>query len=107
MIHDFSERRHGADFDTVAASSANSAQFADSTQVDHNLRLLDSILQPVEAVESSGEHPGVGSVLFEKSLRIVDGRRLKQFESGHYVSYDGHYNSPSNSVRKSPIKCAP
>jgi len=36
MIHDFSERRHGADFDTVAASSANSAQFADSTQVDHN-----------------------------------------------------------------------
>src|ERR1700678_2623505 len=98
MIHHFSERRHGADLDTVAAalaSSANPPQLLDPTQINHNLRLLDSILQPVEAVESSGEHPGVGSMLFEKLLRVSDRSGLKQFESGHYVSYDSHV-SPSN-----------
>src|ERR1035438_10211922 len=86
MIHDLGERGHGADLDTIAARNANSAQLADSAQIHHNLRLLDSILQPVEAVESSGEHPGVGSVLFEKFLRVGDRSRLKQFESGHYRS---------------------
>src|SRR5271154_1854270 len=99
MIYYFGECRHGADFDPIAAiitRGANSAEFADSTQVDHNLRLLDSILQPVEAVEASSQHPCVGAVLFEKLLRVGDGSRLKQFESGHYISYDGH-NSPSDS----------
>jgi len=77
MIHDFSERRHGADFDTVAASSANSAQFADSTQVDHNLRfLIRSFSQ--SKLSRPPPAPRHRSVLFEKSLRIVDGRRLKQ-----------------------------
>ena len=74
----------------------------DSAQIDHHLRLLDSILQPVEAVEPSGHHPGVGSVLFEKLLRVRDGSRLKQFESGHYVSYHCH-NSPSNPIKYRPL----
>src|SRR5271169_5410374 len=109
MIYDFGERRHGTDFDTVAAviaRSANSAYFLDSAQIDHSLRLLDSILQPVEAIESSGQHPRIGSVLFEKLLRVGDGSWLKQFERGHYVSYNSH-NSPSNPYQIWAIKCGP
>jgi hypothetical protein len=34
-------------------------------------------------------------MLFEKLLRVSDRSGLKQFESGHYVSYDSHV-SPSN-----------
>src|SRR6202050_4918658 len=96
MIHYFGERGHRADFDTIAAR-ANSSQFLDSAQIDHHLRLFDSILQPVEAVETSCQHPGVSSVLCEKLLRLLDGSGLKQLERGHYVSYDSH-NSPSKSI---------
>src|ERR1022692_4816209 len=98
MIHDFSERGHRADFDTIAtiaAQGANSKQFLDSAQIDHNLGLPDSILEPVEAVEPSGQYPGIRSVLCEKFLCIGYGSRLIQLERGHYVSYDSH-NSPSN-----------
>src|SRR6266851_9463550 len=69
VIHYFRERGHGADFDTIA-TRANSPQFLNSAQVDHSLGLLDSILEPVEAVEPSGQHPGIGSMLLEKLLRI-------------------------------------
>src|ERR1019366_5434132 len=93
MIHYFSERGHRADFDPIGCR-ANSPQFLDSAQIDHSLGLLDSILQPVEAVEPSGQHQGIASVLFEKLLCIGNGTRLIQLESGHYVSYDSH-NSPS------------
>jgi hypothetical protein len=44
-------------------------------------------------------------MLFEKLLRIGNGTRLKELESGHYVSYDSH-NSPLLSF-KSAIKCGP
>src|ERR1700733_1679434 len=104
MIRDFGEGRHGSDLDTFAAlitRRSDSAQFADSTQIDYYLRLPDSILQPVETVEPSGQHPGIGSVLLEEFLRVGDGSRLKQLESGHYVSYDSH-NSPSNPAKYPP-----
>src|ERR1035438_10416086 len=94
MIHHLGERGHGADLDTIAGR-ANSAQFLDSAQIDHSLRLLDSIFQPVEAVETSGQHQGVGSVPCEKLLRVSDGTRLIQLERGHYVSNDSH-DPPSN-----------
>src|SRR3984957_6822424 len=94
MIHDFSERGHRADLDTIPGC-ANSPQFLDSAQIDHHLGLPDSILEPVEAVEPSGQHPGIGAMLFEKLLRIGHGPGLIQLEGGHYVSYDSHH-SPQN-----------
>ena len=69
MIHHLSERGHRADLDAIARR-ANSPQFLDSTQIDHHLGLPDSILEPVKAVQPSGQHPRVGSMLFEKLLRI-------------------------------------
>src|ERR1035437_86197 len=100
MIHHLGERGHGADLDTIAGR-ANSAQFLDSAQIDHSLRLLDSIFQPVEAVETSGQHQGVRSVLCEKPLRVSDGTRLVQLERGHYVSNDSH------TLLQTSIKYAP
>ena len=52
--------------------------------------LLDSILEPVEAVEPAGHYPGIRSMLLEKLLRVRDRARLKQIESGHDVSYYCH-----------------
>src|SRR5450755_3295069 len=72
MVHYFGERGHGADLDAIAGR-ANSAQFFDSAQIDYSLGLPDSILEPVEAVEPPGQHPGIRSVLFEKLLRIGNG----------------------------------
>src|ERR1039458_2904986 len=92
MVHYFRERGHRADLNTIRRG-ANSAQFFDSAQIDYSLGLLDSILQPVEAVEPSGQHPDIRSVLFEKFLCIGNGTWLIQLECGHYVSYDSH-NSP-------------
>ena len=89
VVHDFGERRHRADFDAVAGR-ANAPEFLDSAQVDHRFRFLDSILEPIEAVESAGHHPGVSSVLFEKLLCVRNGARLKQLERRHDVSYYRH-----------------
>src|SRR5271163_2935478 len=96
MIHYFRERRHRADLNAIG-SRANSAQFPDSAQIDHGLRLFNSILEPVEAVEPSGQHPGVASVLLEKLLSIRNRAWLIQLESSHYISYDSH-KSPSNLI---------
>src|ERR1017187_7404066 len=100
MIHDFSECGHRADLDTVRRR-AHSAEFLDSAQIDHNLGLPDSILEPVEAVEPPGQHPGIRSMLFEKLLCIGYGTWLIQLECSHYVS-DGSHNSPSISVKCGP-----
>ena len=89
MVHDFGQRRHGADFDSVVGS-ANAPQFFDSAQIDQRLGLLDSILEPIEAVEPARHHPGVPSVLLEKLLRVRDGARLKQLERRHDISYYRH-----------------
>jgi hypothetical protein len=56
-LHYFGERGHGADLDAIAGCEL--PQFLDSAQIDHNLGLLDAILEPVEAVEPSGQHPGI------------------------------------------------
>src|SRR4029077_3276774 len=104
VIHDFGERGHGTDLDTVAtiaAEDADSAQFFDAAQVDNRLRLPDSILEPVETVEPSGQDPGIRSVLLEKLLRISHGTRLIELESGHYVSDDSH-NFPHLSIKHGP-----
>src|SRR5271169_5186298 len=89
MIHDFGERGHGADFDSIGYAT-NSLELLDSAQIDYSLGLLDSVLEPIEAVHPSGQHPNIGSVLSEKLLRVGNRTRLIQFESGHYVSYDSH-----------------
>src|ERR1700733_6913524 len=94
MIHYFRERGHRADLDAIGGR-ANSAQFLDSAQIDHSLRLFNSILEPVQAIESSGQHPRVASVLFEKLLSIGNRAWLIQLESSHYISYESH-KSPSN-----------
>src|SRR5580700_4135021 len=94
MIHYFRERGHRADLDAIGGR-ANSAQFLDSTQIDHGLGLFNSILEPVEAVEPSGQNPGVASLLFEKPLSIGNRAWLIQLESSHYISYDSH-KYPSN-----------
>ena len=93
MIHHFSERGHRSDLNTLAtviACGANSSQLFDSAKIDYDFGLPDSILEPVEAIESSGQHPRIAPVLSEKLLGIGNRGRLKQVESGHYVSYHSH-----------------
>src|ERR1700733_9798465 len=103
MIHYFRERGHRADLDAIGGR-AHSAQFLDPTQIDHGLGLFNSILEPVEAVEPSGQNPGVASVLFEKRLSLGNRAWLIQLESSHYISDDSH-KSPSNLI--SSLKCGP
>jgi hypothetical protein len=71
----------------------NSSQLFDPAQIDYNLRFPDSILEPVEAVEPSGQHPGIAAMQGEKLLRIGNRSWLQQVERGHYVS-DHSHNEP-------------
>ena len=48
-------------------TSSDPAQFFDLAQIDDYFGALDAVLQPVEAVEAAGQHPGVGAVLVEQA----------------------------------------
>src|SRR2546428_6270744 len=72
------------------AGLADSAQFLDLAQVDHDFRPLDAILQPIEGVQTAGHHPSIFTVLAEQPHRVVDRRRLKEFERWHHIAYHGH-----------------
>ena len=85
MVGDIGQRGHGADLKTVAID-ANAAQLVDAAQVDQHIRLLDAVLQPVEAVQTAGHHPGPFADIGKQTLRIRSRGRLKQIEGGHYVA---------------------
>src|SRR5207245_1930495 len=59
-------------------------------QVDHDFGPLDAILQPIEGVQAAGHHPSIFTVLAEQPHRVVDRRRLKEFERRHHIAYHGH-----------------
>ena len=80
LLHDgiadhFGQRGHGADFEPPLVG-AHAAQLFDLAQIDHHLGSLDAILEPVEAVEPAGQHPGVRAVAVRAAparLSIVAG----------------------------------
>ena len=89
MPHDLGQRRHRADLEAVAGR-ADAAQFVDAAQIDDVRRPLDAILQPVEAVEPAGHHPGVAPVPAEQLQRVADRRGLEQLERRHHVANYRH-----------------
>ena len=89
MIHDFGESGHGADLDAVVRG-ADCFEFLDAAQIHDDFGLLDAVLEPIEAVEPAGQHPGVLSILFEKLLRVGGRCGLKQLEGRHNVSNYSH-----------------
>ena len=92
--HHLGESGHRADLDAAIGGAPDSPELVDSAQIDHDLRFLDPILEPIEAVEASGEHPGVASMILEEFLRVSSRTGLQQIKSGHYVSNNGHGCSP-------------
>ena len=89
MAHDFGERRHRADLH-AAVQLLDAAQVGDLAEVDDYLGLLEAILQPVHAVETAGQHHGVGAVLLQQLQRIVHARRLVELECRNDVANHGH-----------------
>ena len=89
VSHDFGERRHRADFDSVVCS-ANASQFFDPAQINQRLGLLDSIFEPIEAVEAASHDPGFVSMLLEKLLRVRNRAGLIQLERRHDISNYRH-----------------
>ena len=79
FLHHLGQRGHGADLDAAIRVVANSLELLDTAQVDHHLRFLDAVLEPVEAIEPSGQHPGIPSMLCEQLLRV---RRWSSAEAG-------------------------
>src|SRR5262249_16447508 len=92
MTHDLTQSRHRADLESTAGF-ANSAEFFDSAEVDHVTRPLDAVLEPVEAVQTTGQNPRTDRAS-EKIQRIGRGGRLKQSESGHHTPNYSHTVPP-------------
>src|SRR5262249_7286083 len=86
----FRQGGHGAYFDAAVRHGADTAQLIDAAQIDDHSWLLNAVLEPIEAVESAGEHPGIAAMLLEKFLRFVSRSGLEQIERGHDVSNYGH-----------------
>src|SRR5208337_3137440 len=101
MLDYFRQRGHRADLDAVGGGP-NSLEFRDPTQINYHLRFLDAVLEPVEAVHASGQHPAVLALLLEQLLRVRDRVRLSQLKSRHDVSDYSH--GPSFRIA---AKCAP
>ena len=57
--HDLGQRRHGADVEAVVGGSGCRLSSAIAAEIDDDRGPLDAVLEPVEAVEAAGEHPGV------------------------------------------------
>ncbi len=101
MLDYFRQRGHRSDLDAVGGG-ANSLEFPDPAQIDDHLWFLDAVLEPIEAIHASGQHPAVVALLLEHLLRISNRVRLNQLESRHDVSDYGHGLS-----FRIPTKCAP
>jgi hypothetical protein len=52
--------------------------------------LFDAVLEPVEAVETAGQNPGVLPMLFEELPRFGNRAGLEQLEPRHDIVYDSH-----------------
>jgi hypothetical protein len=89
MAHHFGERGHRANFDPIPRL-ADATQFLHLAQIDHDLRPLDAIIEPVKAVQASGQHPGSRAVAGLERESVIDGRGLKEFERWYYVMNDSH-----------------
>src|SRR3984957_9632776 len=89
MLDYFRERGHRSDLDAIG-SGVNSFQLRDPAQIDHHLRLLDAVLEPVEAVHASSEHPCVAPVMLKQLLRIANRAWLQQLKCRHNISNYGH-----------------
>ena len=66
MTHDLGQRSHGADLDTVAGF-ADAAQLLHLAQIDDDFGAFDAILQPIKAVQTTGQHPSVAAILPSKA----------------------------------------
>jgi len=103
ILHHLGERSHRSNLDAAVRRGANPAQLVDTAQIHHYLGLLDAVLQPVEAIQAAGQHPGVRSMLLEKFLRVSRRTRLQQVKSGHDISNYSHDIPPL----PLSIKCEP
>src|SRR5258708_40347220 len=88
MLDYFRERGHRSDLDAIG-SGANSFQLRDPAQVDHHLRLLDAVLEPVEAVHASSQNPRVAPVMLKQFLRVGNRAWLQQLKSRRNISNYG------------------
>src|SRR5688572_5067365 len=95
MPHDLRERGHGADLEAAFALS-DALELRDASKIDQRRGTPDAVLEPVEAVETSREHPGPRAVPIEQRLRVGDGGRLKQLERRHRISDDSHQTCALN-----------
>ena len=66
------------------------AQLRDLTQVDHHLRPLRPLFQPVERVHPPGQHPGLRSVAGQQLHRVVHTGGLQQLERRHHIVNHRH-----------------
>src|SRR5581483_12170696 len=89
MTRDLDQRSHCADLKAITRL-ANSFEFFDSTEVDDSFRLLDPVLQPIEAVEPACQHPAVTPMLCECALSFGHRSWLEQFEARHHISNYSH-----------------
>src|SRR3984957_4005644 len=101
MLGHFRQRGHRSDLDAVGGG-ANSLEFLDAAQINHDLRFLDAVLKPVEAIHASGQHPAVLALQLEHFLRVRNRVRLNQLESGHDVSDYSHGLSFRITARYAP-----
>ena len=89
MLGYFRERGHRADLNPVLGG-ADSSEFLDPAQIDHYPGFFDAVLEPVEAVETPGQHPGFASVLLEQPLGVGNGVWLQQLKRWHHISDYSH-----------------
>src|ERR1700730_437077 len=85
MPHYVAKNRRSADLDADIGRCFHTSEFLDAANIDDYLRTFVAILQPIECVQPPGEHPRGLLISVEQRQGIVDSRRLKEFESGHYV----------------------
>src|SRR6266545_7702599 len=102
MVHHVGERRRRADLDAAIGGRLHAAQSLHATEIDDYLAALVAILEPVEGVQTAGEHPRILLVLLEQRDGVIDGRRLKQLEDGHYVVDYCHVPISNNEIYEFP-----
>ena len=97
VLGDVGEARHRPDLESAVRSRGDAPELVHAPEIDHRRRALDTVLEPVEGVESSGEHPALVAVFLHEAHRVVDARRLKELERRDHVTHDSHFDSPSRS----------
>src|SRR6185436_7076589 len=80
--------------------TAHSLELLNATEIDHRLRLSHPVLEPVEAVESASQNPGVRPLLFQKLPCVGQRSWLQQQECRHDVVDDSHDSPQAYAVNR-------